>query len=156
MRPPEDHEADCRDPLSVAVWAEARARWWLLENPRSDNRSLRAAMATAYRDVARLIVGLAEGATFREIRYEIYVRGHERGIVPWEDPEAAERKPVAPERPQDLVGFLEGIEPGFRLRTLDLDAPAAPRDDSTTPSEAAGYADGAEGELVPDEEDLRR
>jgi len=93
MTPPKDGGVDTQDPLSIAVWAEARARHEgelgrHTPCPVSDRHE---GSECAYGGVARLIVGLPEGATLREIRHEIYAQGHEGGIVPWEDPEAAER-----------------------------------------------------------------
>lgn len=95
MTPPADNTVDIKEPLAVAVWAEARARWSLDCAETLPQRGLGAKLADvqglAYFDVARLIVGLTRGATLREVRAEIYLLGHARGVVPWEDPEAEER-----------------------------------------------------------------
>lgn len=110
MRPPEDHEVDCRNPLSVAMWTEALARIWEREadNSRPDGAAFAYAdgLACAYGRVARLMVGLPDGATLKEIRNEIYAS---LGVVPWEDPEAAERVTMAERGRSPRIPDAEGL-----------------------------------------------
>lgn len=96
MRPPGDHEVDCRNPVSVAWCAEARARFALDvldELPRSatEARAETRGRAKAYADMAALLVGLSphpclsglvEAPDLKEIRSQIFILGRACGIVP--------------------------------------------------------------------------
>ena len=74
--------------MSVARWAEAWARWW------AEDKAVpgRLGRMMAYHHVACMMLGLAQNSTYKSVRHEIYVLGRDRGILPWEDPEAAERE----------------------------------------------------------------
>lgn len=114
MTPPNDNEIDTRDPLAIAAWAEAQARRWAAAadaDPCGAEATHSIVRAAAYAHAARLIMGFTAVASLREVRHEIYVQGHRRGIVPWEDPEAAGRPAAVSLSRKELARRYELICP---------------------------------------------
>lgn len=156
MKTPERDEVETRDPLSIAMYCEAMARHReYYSGP--GQAHYQSGGRDAYAAVARLITGLPEPSghnlddplELKKVRAEIHALGHSRGIVPWEDPEAAERavEPILATcstcGEERSVYVAEPPEDGYIA--ICSACSALPID-----------SDGAEAERLPGEEGLRR